>query len=155
MCTHGYSIGKQNGFINADEIRALENLPQMPDGLGEVFFVPLNMVPIDQAADTAAATSDDSLKGPVDTVRTIEQRETRNQKQRQRMRDSFRSLFLTAMQRIVTKESDDVKRAAKRLLPDHLDDFRNRLAGYQLLNILQLTLVRPGDCLTRSTERKE
>jgi HK97 family phage portal protein len=41
----GYAIARQNGWMNADEIRALENMNPLPDGLGQRYLEPLNMVP--------------------------------------------------------------------------------------------------------------
>lgn len=38
-----YVMGKRNGFLNADEIRQLENLNPIPDGLGQEFIVEKNM----------------------------------------------------------------------------------------------------------------
>ena len=64
----GYAIGKQNGILNADEIRALENLnPQEepePGKVGEIYYVPLNMVPAGSQA------LEPSLDGPVDAARS-------------------------------------------------------------------------------------
>jgi HK97 family phage portal protein len=41
----GYAIGRQWGWLNVDEIRALENLNKLPDGKGETYLEPLNMTP--------------------------------------------------------------------------------------------------------------
>lgn len=38
-----YVMGKRNGFLNADEIRELENLNPIPDGLGQAYIVEKNM----------------------------------------------------------------------------------------------------------------
>lgn len=42
------AIQRQNGIINADEWREIENMNPQPDGQGKIFLVPLNMVPADQ-----------------------------------------------------------------------------------------------------------
>jgi hypothetical protein len=39
-----YSIGRQWGWLNADDIRGLENMNPLPDGKGQVYLEPLNMV---------------------------------------------------------------------------------------------------------------
>jgi HK97 family phage portal protein len=44
----------QNGWMNADEIRELEDLPPLPDGLGQVYHRPKNIEPV-----TAGATDGD------------------------------------------------------------------------------------------------
>ena len=43
----GYAIGRQNGWLSADDIRELENMNPLPDGAGGVaYMVNGNMVPI-------------------------------------------------------------------------------------------------------------
>lgn len=41
-----YRIAIEGGFRNPDEVRALEDLPPIPDGLGEQFRQPLNFGPL-------------------------------------------------------------------------------------------------------------
>jgi HK97 family phage portal protein len=37
-----YAVGRQNGWLNGDEIRALENMNAMPNEIGKVFWMPAN-----------------------------------------------------------------------------------------------------------------
>lgn len=46
-----YAIARQNGWLNADEIRSMENQNPQPDGQGQVYLVNGNMVPIKQAGE--------------------------------------------------------------------------------------------------------
>ena len=46
-----YSIAVQNGFLNRDEVRALEDRNPIPDGSGEIFLVPLNMTDANDLGD--------------------------------------------------------------------------------------------------------
>lgn len=46
-----YAIARQWGFINADEIRALEDYNPLPDDQGKIYLTPLNMVPADMVED--------------------------------------------------------------------------------------------------------
>jgi len=39
-----YAIARQWGWMSADEIRAKENMNPLPDGQGEMYLVPMNMV---------------------------------------------------------------------------------------------------------------
>lgn len=48
-----YSIGRQWGWLSADDVRRLENMEALPGGVGEQYLVPLNMV--DAATDQAIA----------------------------------------------------------------------------------------------------
>lgn len=44
-----YAIGRQNGWLSADDIRRFENQDPLPGSSGDIYLVPLNMVPADQA----------------------------------------------------------------------------------------------------------
>ena len=46
-----YAIAKQWGFQNSDEIRALEDQNPLPDGQGQIYLTPLNMIPADKVDD--------------------------------------------------------------------------------------------------------
>lgn len=41
-----YAVGRQWGWLSADDVRELENLAPLPDGAGAVYLSPLNMVPV-------------------------------------------------------------------------------------------------------------
>lgn len=58
----GYQIAVQNGILSPDEIRALENLPPIQGGAGQVYYMPVNSVPI---LKNKLATPADEL--PTDT----------------------------------------------------------------------------------------
>jgi HK97 family phage portal protein len=45
---NAYEAGLRNGIYSVDDIRELEDLNPLPDGLGDVRFAPLNMAPLDQ-----------------------------------------------------------------------------------------------------------
>ena len=52
----GYAIGRQNGWLNANDIRALENMNPIPEEQGgNVYLVNGNMIPIHVAAQAKAA----------------------------------------------------------------------------------------------------
>ena len=52
----GYAIGRQNGWLNANDIRALENMNPIPEEQGgNVYLVNGNMIPIHVAAKAKAA----------------------------------------------------------------------------------------------------
>lgn len=46
-----YAIGRQWGFLSADDCRAKEKLPALPKGQGDVYLQPLNMAGSDYAKD--------------------------------------------------------------------------------------------------------
>ena len=45
-----YSPAIQNGIMSIDEVRALEGLPSLPDGLGQTHYVQLNLAPVGSEA---------------------------------------------------------------------------------------------------------
>lgn len=47
-----YAIARQWGWLNVDDIRALEDLNPLPDGQGQTYLEPLNMVPAGSARPT-------------------------------------------------------------------------------------------------------
>src|SRR5512135_3362365 len=49
-----YAIGRNNGWLSANDIRRLENMNPLPPEQGDVYLIPLNMIP----AGTAAATNE-------------------------------------------------------------------------------------------------
>ncbi len=53
-----YAIARQWGWKNADDIRELENENPLPDGQGELYLTPLNMVPADLVEDQFAADNE-------------------------------------------------------------------------------------------------
>lgn len=46
-----YATGRQNGWLNADEIREFENMNPIPDGSGETYLINGNMQPIPQPGE--------------------------------------------------------------------------------------------------------
>ena len=62
----GYHIARGDGWMNADEIRELEDMNPLPDGAGKVYLAPQNMAPLDMLAQAVAshvATSAPSRNG--------------------------------------------------------------------------------------------
>lgn len=44
-----YAVGRMNGWLNADDIRELENLNPLPDGQGQTYLIQGAMIPLAQA----------------------------------------------------------------------------------------------------------
>lgn len=42
-----YAVGRQWGWLSADDVRGLENMNPLPNGQGQIYMVPLNMQPAD------------------------------------------------------------------------------------------------------------
>lgn len=57
-----YAIGRQWGWLSVDDIRDLEDLPPLPNGAGQTYLQPLNM--IDAEAALRVLLDQDAKKGP-------------------------------------------------------------------------------------------
>lgn len=94
-----YSVGRQNGWLSADDIRDLENMNPLPNGQGKTYLLPLNMVPADQSAKVGDMAKDKGLQ---------------DDKKKQRTSNAFRRIFQDALTRIVKRERADVLRQIKK-----------------------------------------
>ena len=72
-----YALAIQWGIMNRDEVRDLENRNPIPDGFGQQFITPLNMVPIDELMIDQNTTGDSST----DNTQKQQQNGTRQQQQ--------------------------------------------------------------------------
>ena len=62
----GYTLSRNGGWMNIDEIRKAEGMPPLPDGLGQDYWAPLNFAPVDKIQDgTAGAASSGGIGGGV------------------------------------------------------------------------------------------
>lgn len=50
-----YAIGREKGWLCADDIREMEDMNDLPEGQGKIFLVPMNMVPADKVEALAEA----------------------------------------------------------------------------------------------------
>jgi len=48
-----YAVGRNWGWLSADDVREKENMNPLPDGQGEVYLIPLNTVPASAVAETS------------------------------------------------------------------------------------------------------
>jgi len=125
-----YAVGRQNGWMSANDIRRLENMNPVEGG--DVYLVPLNMVPADQVGQMqqapafgARASSESPgafLSQAVDVLysnppfSTVEERAQRTADGRQRLQEVHRPVFEDTAARVLRREANDVGNAAKRLL---------------------------------------
>lgn len=131
-----FSIGRMGGWLSADDIRDMENMNPLPDGQGEVYLVPMNMV--DAAAPPAPEPA--PAPEPEPEPRALPQPETRDRadyemrgvKRRRRLASVGREQITDAAQRVVNRESNDILNAARRFAkrPDGLNEFRRWLIEF-------------------------
>lgn len=106
-----YAQGRQNGWLSANDIREKENMNPVEGG--DVYLVPLNMVPADEIGERM--TRERSAAGHEHRSIAPDERRARNLvKSRQRLAKSYRRVLLDAAERVVRREIADVRRAIRK-----------------------------------------
>ncbi len=119
----GYSIGRQNGWLSANDIRELEDMN--PIEQGDIYLVPMNMEPAGEPKDEPATTKEPET----DNLREL--RNARSVKTRQRLIDTYEPLFRSAAEEIIKRERADVIREAeKKLKQRNIQVFEEWLNGF-------------------------
>ena len=108
-----YAVGRQWGFLSANDVRDMENLNPI-DG-GDEYLVPLNMIPSSQAA---LQTQEPAPKSAAtEPQRSAENLEIRAMPiGRDRVQRRFHGLIMDAATRLVSLERNAVKREAQKAL---------------------------------------
>jgi HK97 family phage portal protein len=143
-----YATGRQNGWLSANDIRELENMNPVEGG--DVYLVPLNMIPADQVGDLGGSTKGTSTEGagtagsasrsagPEGGISwaslNTEQREMRSRRSaatRHRLQRSYQRVLLDVSGRIMRREVHDIKDAANRWMKNRdLVDFLRWLKDF-------------------------
>lgn len=124
-----YAIGRQWGWLSANDIRELENQNPIGDE-GDMYLVPMNMIPADQAA-LPPARVDEPTNEPEEDARALEACSVRSVQVRNRLTKRYAPLFRDAGQRIVSREAADIRKAVKRFIGERDSaDFLNWLEEF-------------------------
>ncbi len=102
-----YHIMRQDGIINADEWRELENMNPQPDNQGKTYLVPLNMQPAQWLSKPA----------PVAQAQRISDLRSRQPQNRRKAARALTPVFISALERTVRRERHDIMAAARKMLP--------------------------------------
>lgn len=108
---NAYAVGRQWGWLSADDVRDLENMNPLPDGQGNVYLIPMNMLPADMATMPEEPASEESNS----YLREVRVRAAKN---RHRTAQSFRRVFEDAARRIVDREREGLLPAAEKHLTE-------------------------------------
>ncbi|HEY9369259.1 phage portal protein [Streptomyces sp.] len=108
-----YAIGRNWGWLSADDVAEMENRNPLPDGRGEVYMVPFNMMPA-PTPQQADALNDD--EGRARALRQLVA--GRGVDGRLKIAQHFKALIVDADTRLVKLESDKVTKLVKA----HLDE---------------------------------
>ena len=149
-----YSIGRQNGWLSANDVRFKENMNPIENG--DMYLVPLNMIPADQVGAGLRGMHmqpDGSFKVVPGEVREItaispqEERSARSATVRRRLMLSYRSLFQDTAGRVIRRESNDIRRAARKIFKTRtyadfanwLDEFFSEHESFVVTQMSQVT----------------
>jgi HK97 family phage portal protein len=106
-----YAVGRQNGWLNANEIRAEEGLNPIDGDAGSVYLVNGNMIPAATAG--VSKTPDPAIPGDTGNVvdaAIAEATAVRNEQ----VKHAFGDIIAGEIGRLLTKESNAAKRAANK-----------------------------------------
>lgn len=119
-----YSVGRQWGWLSANDVREKENMNPI-DG-GDMYMVPLNMIPSSGLPETlkgGEGTGEERTYG-----RLFEERSLASQ---HRLMDAWRGVVTDAAGRVIRREVADIRRAIKRHTEERsLSDFRRWLRDF-------------------------
>lgn len=117
-----YAIGKQWGWLNSDEIRAKENMNEMPDNKGKIYLQPLNMVEAGTQPQPKPTQDLDPEPDPDPPPKQgrykFTEQEIRAAVSKTNIARSYERVFQDAVARIVRRERVDIMRAAKSIFED-------------------------------------
>jgi len=112
-----YQIGLQNSILCPDDVRAFEDMNPLPDGQGQTFWMPANIMPVERvlqepaepAGETNAPEKPDGSQNGNDEAESF---------QNGNAAEHYRLLLQEAAARILRKEQAALARAARRATND-------------------------------------
>lgn len=108
-----YATARQWGWLSANDIRRLENMNGIAGG--DEYLTPMNMTALPgEGGETRTALAPAST--PEVRQRQREERQARAAGRRRRLSGQYRAVLQDVMQRVINREVNDVRQAARRLL---------------------------------------
>ena len=131
-----YQIGRQGGWLSANDVREIENMNPFDDG--DTYLMPLNMVPVGTPQSPETQRSADACTCGIEHRNTpqpqIETRDASTEKifkRKQKLANSFIPALQDSIDRIVRREANDLRRSVNKFLRKRsLQDFQQWLAEF-------------------------
>ena len=106
------------GWLSANDVRELEDMNPLPDDQGDIFMVPLNMIPASQLAESPTPADADELAFPRALPEGSEERDRalashRSLVSRRRTQRAYQPLLQGAVMRAVRREVEAGRRALR------------------------------------------
>ena len=133
-----YAVGRQWGWLSADDVRERENMNPIPGGVGDVYLIPLNMVPAGSATAPADDVEDDEARAKV--LRYARILRGRSIIARERIGDAWAPKIEEADQEIADLEREKVGA----LVDDHLYGERSARSVSGFLTALSALYAEDG-----------
>ena len=111
-----YALGSQWGYFSANDIRDLENMPGIGPQ-GDVYKSPMNMINAKELVDIVGGDGGSQLLTPAaGSMRRLPVRDMRSIRLRRKIKAAHKPLIEERARGIVRKETDAIRKEAKRLL---------------------------------------
>jgi len=131
-----YRMGLMDGWLNADEVRAMEDLEPQVDDMGKAYFIPVNMmnknyaiegrnVPNYGTPSTEEAKEEEQVqeKEELSEQALKEERQKKSAIKRRSKTDSYKTLLKKQVEQLIKKEVSVVKEALELLEHSGADEF--------------------------------
>ena len=127
--TDFYTALLDRGVFHADDVLKLEDMNPQPDGLGQIYAMPLNMVNKKMLVSSQPLTIEEKyFRDKIQTVRVLE---FRNTALRRKLTIAWKPKFEEYGKQIVTTEVDAIRAAIKKMLEEKsIVDFNAWLDTY-------------------------
>lgn len=122
-----YSIGRNNGWLNINEIRAKENMDSIGEK-GDIYLTPLNMVNSDQIKEEPGEDKPQPSNEPKNNPNTLPS----NLNNVDEKKDALRQLVEQSVNYVLTKEINKLRNAVKRNFKDQQtpEEFKRFIDGF-------------------------
>jgi len=119
-----YSIGRQNGWLSSNDVRRRENLDPIDDPSADLYWQPLNMVPM-----SSPAAMGTEPRHQVEAAELLEVR-TGAAAPRLALRDRFEPIVRERFDEVVRREVADIGRASSKINSRSVADFSKWLRDF-------------------------
>jgi HK97 family phage portal protein len=109
-----YSVGRNGGWLSANDIRELEN--QNPIEGGDQYLIPLNMIPADSPTGRPQDVIGQRSNGEMGMRETKPADKKKAARERLHVAKSYRRVFVADGERAVKRELREIKQAAEKFL---------------------------------------
>lgn len=143
-----YAVGRQWGWLSADDVRSLENMNPLEEDQGKIYLVPLNMVPADKVEDIADNQTNPSPK-LLDNKQSIDSnQEEDNMSAEDRMElENLRKMVKELREKTVSQEAEISA------IPGQLEEERKK--DRAKIEELSLKIIEKDGLINNLNETKE